>query len=63
MTYPSIGEFLNTHVVGDLPINYNTFFKKVGLEIGTGKVETNYIVMDGAPIVSGDGKKGTIFFT
>ena len=26
MTYPSIGEFLNTHVVGDVPINYNDFF-------------------------------------
>ena len=63
MTYPSVGEFLNTHVVGDLPINYNAFFEKVGLEIGEGKIEANYILMDGAPIVSGDGQKGTIFFT
>ncbi|MEL0456798.1 peptidase M61 [Flavobacteriaceae bacterium SZ-1-7] len=63
MTYPSVGEFLNTHVVGDLPINYNEFFEKVGLEIGEGKIEANYILMDGAPIVSGDGQKGTIFFT
>lgn len=63
MTYPSIGEFLKTHVVGDTPINYNTFFEKVGLEIGKGKVETNYLLMNGAPIVSGDGQKGTIFFT
>lgn len=63
MTYPSIGEFLNTHVVGDTPINYNLFFNKVGLEIGEGKIETNYIIMNGMPIVSGDGNKGTIFFT
>lgn len=63
MTYPSVGEFLNTHVVGDIPINYNEFFEKVGIEIGEGKVETNYILMDGAPIVSGDPQKGTIFFT
>ncbi|WP_370476683.1 M61 family metallopeptidase [Tamlana flava] len=63
MTYPSVGEFLNTHVVGDLPINYNEFFEKVGLEIGEGKIEANYILMDGAPIVGGDGQKGTIFFT
>ncbi|MEW4924077.1 peptidase M61 [Algibacter sp. 2305UL17-15] len=63
MTYPSVGEFLNTHVVGDLPINYNDFFEKVGLEIGDAKIETNYIMMNGAPIVSGDGQKGTIFFT
>ena len=63
MTYPSVGEFLNTHVVGDIPINYNEFFEKVGLEIGQGQVKTNYILMDGMPIVSGDAQKGVIFFT
>ncbi|WP_371873512.1 peptidase M61 [Seonamhaeicola sp. ML3] len=63
MTYPSVGEFLQTHVVGDLPINYNLFFEKVGLEIGEGKINANFILLNGAPIVSGDGQKGTIFFT
>ncbi|GGD05797.1 peptidase M61 [Hyunsoonleella pacifica] len=63
MTYPSVGEFLNTHVVGDLPINYDAFFEKVGLEIGEAKIKANYIMMNNAPIVSGDGQKGTIFFT
>lgn len=63
MTYPSVGAFLNTHVVGDIPINYNDFFEKVGLEIGEGKIEANYIMMDGAPIVGGDPQNGTIFFT
>lgn len=63
MTYPSIQDFLNTHVVGDIPINYNEFFNKVGLEIGEGKIETNYIMMNGAPIVSGNPNEGTIFFT
>ncbi|WP_449554949.1 M61 family metallopeptidase [Hyunsoonleella ulvae] len=63
MTYPSVGEFLNTHVVGDLPINYDTFFEKVGLEVGNTKIKANYIMMNNMPIVSGDGQKGTIFFT
>ena len=63
MTYPSVGEFLNTHVVGDLPINYSAFFEKVGLEIGESKIKANYIMMDNAPIVSGDAQKETIFFT
>ncbi|WP_298498454.1 peptidase M61 [uncultured Algibacter sp.] len=61
MTYPSIGEFLNTHVVGDIPINYNEFFDKVGLEIAEGKVEANYILVGGAPIVSGSPDKGIFF--
>lgn len=63
LTYPSLGEFFNDHVIGDIPINYNDFFAKVGLEIGEGKVETNYILMNGVPIVSGDPQSGTIFFT
>lgn len=63
MTYPSVGEFLNTHVVGDLPINYETFFEKVGLKIGDTKIKANYIMMNGMPIVSGDGQAGTIIFT
>jgi predicted metalloprotease with PDZ domain len=63
MTYPSLRDFFDTHVIGDTPINYADFFAKVGLEIGEGKVETNYILMNGAPIVGGDGQKGTIFFT
>ena len=61
MTYPSVGEFLNTHVVGDIPINYNNFFEKVGLEIAEGQIEANYILINGAPIVSGDPTKGIFF--
>ncbi len=63
MTYPSIGEFLNTHVVGTTPINYNNFFKKTGLEIAESKVKTNYIQNAGALIVSGNKAAGTIYFT
>ncbi len=62
MTYPSIGEFLNTHVVGTTPINYNDFFEKVGLEVTESKVETNYIQNAGALIVGGNQEKGTIYF-
>ncbi len=63
MTYPSLREFFDAHVIGDIPINYGVFFEKVGLEIGEAKVEANYILMNGVPIVSGDPQKGTIFFT
>jgi predicted metalloprotease with PDZ domain len=33
MTYPSVGNFLKTHVIGTTPINYQEFFDKVGLRI------------------------------
>lgn len=61
MTYPEVGEFLNTHVAGDIPIDYNIFFEKTGIEIGDDKVEVNYIMLNGAPIVSGDPTIGIFF--
>jgi len=43
MTYPSVGEFLNTHVVGGTPIDYNVFFEKAGLGFSEKRVSTNYL--------------------
>ena len=31
MTYPEVGDFFETHVVGNTPIDYDTYFSKVGL--------------------------------
>ena len=63
MTYPSVGNFLKTHVEGDVPINYNDFFAKVGLTFGQTEIETNYIFAGGQNIIfSGAPDKG-IFFT
>jgi predicted metalloprotease with PDZ domain len=63
MTYPSVGEFLKTYVVGDVPINYDEFFSMVGLVNGKTEVETNYIFAGGQNIIfSGAPGKG-IFFT
>jgi len=64
MTYPSVGEFLKTHVEGDVPINYNEFFDMVGLKTGETQVETNYIFAGGQNVIfDGDQEKGTIFFS
>ncbi len=64
MTYPSVGEFLKTHVEGDVPINYDEFFAMVGLTKGETESETNYIFAGGQNIIfDGDQEKGTIFFS
>ncbi len=63
MTYPSIGAFLQKHVVGDTPINYDDFFKKTGLEIAEAKVKTNYIQNDGAFIFLPNQATGEIAFS
>ncbi len=63
LTYPSIREFLDTHVAGTTPIDYNEFFGKVGLEFVSGQIETNFIQNNGALILDGDGDRGVIYFT
>lgn len=39
MTYPEVGEFLQTHVIGTTPIDYNTYLNKAGLTLK--EVETS----------------------
>ena len=62
MTYPSIGKFFDTHVIGTTPINYEEFFEKAGLEITESIVETNYIQNNGTLILAPT-IEGTIHFT
>ena len=35
--------FFENHVQGNIPINYNDFFEKVGLKVVEGNVKTNFI--------------------
>ena len=63
MTYPSIGEFLTTHVEGTTPINYEMFFEKVGLSNKEAKVKTNYIQNNGEFIFAPDRISQQIKFT
>ncbi|MHA7944375.1 M61 family metallopeptidase [Formosa sp. 3Alg 14/1] len=62
MTYPEVGEFLETHVVGTTPIDYNVYFNKVGLIEAEAKVETNILLNNGNLILGGDPVKRVIFF-
>ncbi len=62
MTYASIGEFFETHVIGTTPIDYSLYFEKAGLEITVNKVETNYIQNNGV-LIFAPSEEGTINFT
>ncbi|WP_222982002.1 peptidase M61 [Flagellimonas meishanensis] len=61
-TYPEVGEFFQTHVVGTTPIDYDKIFEKVGLYFGEAEVETNYIQNAGNIIVGADPVKRAIKF-
>ncbi|UOB16930.1 M61 family metallopeptidase [Abyssalbus ytuae] len=44
ITYPEVGEFIKTHVIGTTPINYNEFLNKAGLQLDTKMAETGYFL-------------------
>jgi len=63
MTYPEVGVFFEDHVIGGTPIDYDIYFAKVGLGMVEGRIETNYIMNNGALILRGSQENGTIFFS
>ncbi len=63
MTYPSVGAFLNTYVVGSTPIDYSAFLSKVGLTFKATKVETSFIQSGSGVIFEADPEKEVLFFS
>jgi len=63
MTYPSIEEFLKTHVIGNTPINYDILFDKAGLAMQKKKIETNYVQNGNELLFAGKMATGSIFQT
>lgn len=63
MTYPSVGAFLNDHVSGTMPIDYEVYFEKVGLVYKEVNVETNFIQAGGGFIFDADREKMTLSFS
>ncbi len=52
LTYPEVGDFLNTYVAGNPPIPYNEFFAKMG--VGTGKISvpSNPFIKGQSPFIT-----------
>ncbi len=63
LTYPSVGTFLNNHVVGTTPIDYTSYFEKAGLVYKDAKVETSFIQAGGGFIFDADREKMTLSFS
>nr|WP_236669115.1 hypothetical protein [Aquimarina mytili] len=52
-SYPEIKDFLETHVVGNTPIDYGTYLEKVGVVYGTENVKSSYFIFEQQPFVKG----------
>lgn len=61
-TYPEVGEFFKTHVVGDAPIDYNSYLSKVGLEVTEVEQESGYFLNGDIPYIDVDQDNGNDIF-
>lgn len=62
MTYPEVGSFLRTNVVGGTPINYNDYFRKVGLELADTQIPTTVFFRDQqVPFIDANPGTGALF--
>lgn len=63
LTYPEVKTFINTHVVGNTPIDYTKFFDKLGLSIQSKEGKTGYLLKDmQTPYISVDQKTKEVLF-
>ncbi|MDX1767631.1 MAG: peptidase M61 [Arenibacter troitsensis] len=54
MTYQEIGKFFNVHVIGDTPIDYDAYWKKVGLSTSEQEQSTGYFFDGEIPYIDVD---------
>jgi len=52
LTYPEVGQFLNTYVAGPTPIPYENYFAKMGVTKGIMQVPTNIFIHNQAPLIT-----------
>lgn len=62
MTYPEIRAFFDTHVIGDTPIDYGTYLRKVGLETRKIEKQTGYFLDGDVPFIDVDQANGNAIF-
>lgn len=62
MTYPGIRDFFETHVIGDMPIDYMAYWEKVGLKPMEEEESTGYFFNGEIPFIDVDpANDNTIF--
>ncbi len=62
MTYPEVGSFFNTHVIGNVPIDYSEYFAKVGLAMVQTDRQSGYFLDEENPYIDVDQTNGNLIF-
>lgn len=62
MTYPEVGAFFDTYVVGEQPIDYPAYLAKVGLEMGSKLEQSGYFLQGQVPFIDVDAENNDAIF-
>jgi predicted metalloprotease with PDZ domain len=62
MTYPEIGAFFTTHVIGTTPIDYEAYLAKVGLTMTQVEQSTGYFLNGNVPFIDVDQENDNAVF-
>jgi len=62
MTYPELRTFFDTHVIGNTPIDYNTYLARVGLTTKTVQKESGYFLDGDIPFIDVNQSEGNSIF-
>ncbi len=63
MSYPSVADFLETHVVGNTPIDYMFYLHKAGVGYGMKEIPSQYFLDLQEPLIKGSESTNEIVFT
>ncbi len=63
ISYPEVSAFLQKHVVGKTPIDYEFYLKKAGVKFGIKNIPSSYFIYEQQPFVTGLESTKEVVFT
>nr|WP_317130372.1 hypothetical protein [Antarcticibacterium arcticum] len=62
MTFPEIGDFFREYITGEIPIHYEQFLEKAGVEMAETTINTSYFIKGQIPYIDAVPDSGELFF-
>jgi len=62
LSYPEISDFLKNHVIDNQPIDYQSYFNKIGVTYSTKNVPSSYFIHEQQPYVKGSETSREVIF-
>ncbi|GAA0733348.1 peptidase M61 [Aquimarina litoralis] len=63
VSYPEVADFLNAHVINNIPIDYGFYLKKVGLIYNSVEIPSGYFIHEQEPFIKGSESTKKVMFT